>query len=132
MKAESIPKFSPITQDFSAAAHILINRLGTKTRNSIIYVTSSTEDEGKSAVTANLALQLSEIEKKVLLVDLDTRRPSIGGFFLENVDYSRSLNALYQGDASKEKRSFPSPGISISFPLSWVIMQCPATMSSWT
>ena len=103
MKAGSAQKYSHVTQDFSAAAHILINRIGTKSKSSIIYVTSSNEDEGKSAVTANLALQLSEIEKKVLLVDLDTRRPSIGGIFLENVDYSRSLNALYQGDSTKEE-----------------------------
>ena len=62
------------------------------------YVTSAEEGEGKSTVAANLAVQLSDMEKKVLLVDLNTRNPRLGSMFLHSVDYSRTLNALYKGE----------------------------------
>uniref|UniRef100_UPI0011787FEA CpsD/CapB family tyrosine-protein kinase n=1 Tax=Calothrix rhizosoleniae TaxID=888997 RepID=UPI0011787FEA len=40
-----------------------------------IVVTSSVPQEGKSTVSANLALILAQMERKVLLVDGDLRRP---------------------------------------------------------
>jgi len=44
----------------------------------IILVTSTTPDEGKSTVSFNLALSISqEIQKKAILVDADLRRPSV-------------------------------------------------------
>lgn len=41
----------------------------------VIQVTSSTPGEGKSFVAANLALSLSHLEKKVLLMGMDIRKP---------------------------------------------------------
>jgi protein-tyrosine kinase len=44
----------------------------------IILVTSTTPDEGKSMVSFNLALSISqEIQKKAILVDADLRKPSV-------------------------------------------------------
>ena len=91
-----------IPESFSSAAHILRNRLGPKGKHKCLYVTSATKEEGRTTVAAQLALQLSEMEIKVLLIDLDVRRPSIGRLFMEKVDYEHSLNALYQGDISRE------------------------------
>ena len=54
--------------------------------------------DGRSRVAANLAVQLSDMEKKVLLVDLNTRNPRLSSMFLHSVDYSRTLNALYKGE----------------------------------
>lgn len=42
----------------------------------LLAVTSSQPGEGKSTVSANLAVALSRTEKRVLLVDLDLRRPT--------------------------------------------------------
>ena len=42
-----------------------------------LVVTSSKPGEGKTTVSSNLALVLSQGEKKVLLIDCDMRRPSI-------------------------------------------------------
>ncbi|OKH34569.1 capsular biosynthesis protein [Calothrix sp. HK-06] len=42
----------------------------------VIVITSSVNQEGKSTVAANLAVVLTELRKKVLLVDADMRHPS--------------------------------------------------------
>ena len=44
----------------------------------ILGVTSSVQDEGKSSSTCNLAYALCESGKKVLLLEADLRRPTIG------------------------------------------------------
>lgn len=43
----------------------------------IIVVTSSIPGEGKSTIALNLAYSMSEMNKKVLLIDADLRRPTI-------------------------------------------------------
>lgn len=50
----------------------------------VIMVTSATKGEGKSTVAANLAVTFSEAEKRVLIVDLDLRRPTQHKIFGEN------------------------------------------------
>ncbi len=94
---------SSAIQNFSAAAYILRNRLGTKDSHHCFYITSATLGEGKSTVAANLAIQLSDMEHRVLLIDFDTRNPRLGSLFLKKVDYAHSLNALYRGDATQEE-----------------------------
>ena len=42
-----------------------------------LLVTSSLEGEGKSTIAANYAISLSNTDKRVLLIDLDFRRPSV-------------------------------------------------------
>jgi non-specific protein-tyrosine kinase len=44
-------------------------------------VTSAVAEEGKSTTVANLAVALSRAGQRVVLVDLDLRRPSISAFF---------------------------------------------------
>lgn len=90
-------------QNFASAAYILTNRFGTKEQQHRFYVTSAEDGEGKSTVAANLALQLSDMEKRTLLLDLNTRAPSLGGMFLRSVDYSRTLNALYKGESAAQE-----------------------------
>ncbi len=94
---------SVVEDNFSSAAYILRNRLGIKEKHHCFYITSAQAGEGKSTAAANLAIQLSDMEHKVLLADFHTRNPSLGGLFLEKVDYSRSLNALYRGEATIEE-----------------------------
>ncbi len=44
-------------------------------------VTSYSKGEGKSTVSSNLAISFSKMEKRVLLVDCDLRRPNIHNIF---------------------------------------------------
>jgi capsular exopolysaccharide synthesis family protein len=46
-----------------------------------VMITSGIEEEGKSTTIANLAVALALSGRKVALVDLDLRSPSIAGFF---------------------------------------------------
>ena len=97
------PADASAVQNFASAAYILSNRFGTKEKQHRFYVTSAEDGEGKSTVAANLALQLSDMEKRTLLLDLNTRAPGLSGMFLQNVDYSRTLNALYKGESSEQE-----------------------------
>lgn len=46
-----------------------------------LVITSSLNGEGKSSVTSNIALTFSTEDKRVILVDLDLRRPALHKFF---------------------------------------------------
>lgn len=89
-----------IAEELSSTAHILRNRLGSGVHK-CIYVTSAAHGEGKTAVAAHLGVALSDLGYHVLLIDFDFRNPTLGGMFLETVEYERSLNALYRGDISE-------------------------------
>ena len=54
----------------------LLNEMTDKDYKTLL-VSSATENEGKSTVAANIALAMSQIDKKVLLIDMDFRKPSM-------------------------------------------------------
>ncbi len=47
----------------------------------VFAVTSHSKGEGKSTVSANLAISFSKMEKRVLLIDCDLRRPNVHNIF---------------------------------------------------
>ena len=52
-----------------------------KNGNKVLLISSVEENEGKSTIASNLALAMAQSGKKVLLVDLDLRRPAIYKIF---------------------------------------------------
>lgn len=54
----------------------LLNEMTDKEYKTLL-VSSATENEGKSTVAVNIALAMSQIDKKVLLIDMDFRKPSM-------------------------------------------------------
>lgn len=89
-------------ESFAAAAHILHNSLSNQP-NRILYITSSVRNEGRTSVAANLAVCLSDLEQKVLLVDCDVRNPGLGAYFLGEVSFHNSLNALHRGETTVDQ-----------------------------
>lgn len=90
-------------EDFASAAHIIQTQLRKKDGPHIIYITSTLRGEGRTQLLANLGIRLSDLEKHVLLVDLDMKSPMLGGLFLKKVEYEHSLNALYAGDINEDE-----------------------------
>lgn len=86
MRTETISdksKFA-IVESYKAARSNIMFSLSADD-DKLFAVTSYSKGEGKSTVSSNLAISFSKMEKRVLLVDCDLRRPNIHNIFkLEN------------------------------------------------
>ncbi len=71
---------SPVVESFRALRTNL-NYLIAKEKHKIIMVTSSLPGEGKSTISGNLAVVLSQTGAKVLLIGCDLRRPQLFDMF---------------------------------------------------
>lgn len=71
----------------------------------VILVTSFMEHEGKSTVSANIALSLAQQSHDVLLIDGDMRRPTLNTLFLDDTEGSdeTSVAKLLMGETSLKK-----------------------------
>ncbi len=72
--ARDLPR-SPISEAYRTFQANL-NFLSSDKELKVIVVTSSIPKEGKSTLCANLAVTMAQSERKVLLIDADTRQPS--------------------------------------------------------
>ena len=84
-----------------------MDRLTTQVENSldkknhkVLMVSSIRENEGKSTITVNLALNLSRRGKRVMLLDADMRRPAIAKIFDASVEEKENLSQLLAGKSS--------------------------------
>ena len=75
----------------------------------VILVTSSVPGEGKSMLSANLAMLLAQQRKKVLLVDADLRTPALHRRF--NLRSDSGLSTILSYDADDESKT-PVPAIA--------------------
>jgi polysaccharide biosynthesis transport protein len=67
-------------------------------RAGVVMVTSAVSEEGKSTTAANLAVALASIGRRVILVDLDLRQPTLHKFF--GLEDRPSVSDVILGTAS--------------------------------
>ena len=82
MRAETLSdksKFAIVESYKSARTNIMFSLSADD--NKVFAVTSYSKGEGKSTVSANVAISFSKMEKRVLLVDSDLRRPNLHNIF---------------------------------------------------
>lgn len=99
---KSKEEFGHTNQEYLSASYIVNNVLADEKKPRCFYITSTIDGEGVTTTAVNMALALAEAEKKVLLLDLNTRNPKLAGHFLEHPDYRHTLNAYYHGEAGKQ------------------------------
>ncbi|MFC1887811.1 GumC family protein [Candidatus Cloacimonadota bacterium] len=81
-----ITEYSPKSSVSEAFRMLRTNIIAHKKANESlsILITSSGPREGKSTIQANLAIALAQMEARVVLVDLDLRRPMVHNIFYKN------------------------------------------------
>jgi exopolysaccharide/PEP-CTERM locus tyrosine autokinase len=71
----------PITEEYRKLKSIIVQMTAKNPLQNLLLVSSSIGGEGKSMTALNLAISLAqEHDKKVLLIDADLRKPSIGKY----------------------------------------------------
>ena len=76
-----------------------INFLGVDKKVTAIGFTSSNISEGKSTVTANIAITSAQAGNRVLLIDTDLRRPTVHSTF--DLANNRGLTTILTSNADK-------------------------------
>ena len=89
---------SVLKDDFTAFAHILLHQIDDDYFS--MFVTSSVRGEGRTMIVANLGVALAALGKRVLLIDFDLTSPTLGSFFMDEVNYENTINAVYFDDVS--------------------------------
>lgn len=87
--------------------------LGTSDKK-VINIVSSVSGEGKTFVSINLAMSLALLDKKVLIIGLDMRKPKLGGYL--NIDDKTGLTLYLSGQLDQDQLIKPSgihPNLSV-------------------
>lgn len=75
--------------------------LGINNRKKKLMITSSISGEGKSFITANLGVSLALIGKKVVIIELDLRKPKLSEAF--NVSRAKGISNYFIGEMEAEE-----------------------------
>lgn len=73
-----------------------------KDGSKVFVVTSFAENEGKSTISSNIALSLARKGKKVVLMDMDGKKPAIYKLFGCNFEEDSELGMFLSGDATEK------------------------------
>jgi capsular exopolysaccharide synthesis family protein len=93
----------------------------------IIVMTSPNVKEGKSTITSNIGIALTELGRRVLLIDADLRRPRLHQIF--EVDNAWGLASILVDDKGIAEYSLDEIGIATKVNGLYVLPSGPATES---
>ncbi len=96
----------------SLRTNVLFSLTG-ESESQVILVTSSFPSEGKSINSTNLAISLTQLDKKVLLVDCDLRRPKMARLLGLRADVGLSNVLMNPELTSSAILSTREPGLSV-------------------
>lgn len=104
---------SKMSPDVHDAYELLTNNLLISASNDskckVFGVTGPNSKEGKTNLAINLAYTISQLDKKVLLIECDLRHPSIKEKLNVNLFNSYGLSDLVLGRCTKQLSVIPSP-----------------------
>lgn len=115
---ELAPQYSALAEAFrSLRTSVLLSAAGQPPRS--LLVSSAQPGEGKTTISANLAISLAQLGQRVLLIDCDLRRPSVHRAFqiqgsLGVVSY---LAGQQEWRAAVEKTSLPGLDVLVCGPV---------------
>ena len=94
-------------EDMRKLAARILNEMAEKNQR-VLLISSAAENEGKSTISVNTALAMSQISKKVVLVDMDFRKPSL--YKILNLQDSEfiELSDIIKENADKKEVAFDS------------------------
>lgn len=120
-KSKSTPKKDNVADNMSDKSKFAIVESYKAARTNILFslsavnkkmfaVTSYSKGEGKSTVSANLAISFSKMDKKVLLIDADLRRPNIHNIFkVDNIQgLSNVIGKMVEFDDAVKRDVLPN------------------------
>lgn len=94
---------------FSESFHKIatkIEYLNHKNGDKVFAITSVAENEGKSTIASNIAISLANRGNKVLLLDLDQKKPAIYKIFDLKADEISEFSDMLSGKVSTDEYSF--------------------------
>jgi succinoglycan biosynthesis transport protein ExoP len=103
----------------------LMNRNGSRPR--LLVVTSPGPGEGKTTVTSNIAAAMAETGRKILVIDMDLRRPNLHRVF--NVANEHGLTDLIRGTEPEEVESFEPFVRATGIPRVFILPSGPAELA---
>lgn len=112
------PQYSALAEAFrSLRTSVLLSAAGRPPRS--LLVSSAQPGEGKTTISANLAISLAQLGQRVLLIDCDLRRPSVHRAF--QIQGSLGVVSYLAGQrdwrAAVDKTSLPDLDVLVSGPV---------------
>ena len=101
-------RFSPITEQYRNVRTSIQFAASSGQPLKLLLVTSTEQEEGKTTLASNLAVVMSETNKKVLLVDGDLRRATAGKYFNSFSTRAKGLSSLLNNSRSMLEEAIQS------------------------